>query len=166
MIVCDASPVIYLSKVGKLNFLEVKFEKVLLPKSAYEEIIKGKGIFREVDKVEGAIRLGWMEVIEFKDKEVSRLKTAFPNLGNGEIEAIVTARRKKLPMLLDDSYARRIAETIGIDAHGTIFVILKAFENKLVGKEDAIKLIDRLVESGFRVSVELYAKLISELRSF
>jgi len=165
MIVSNASPLIYLSKITKLDFLKEKFGKVLLPKRSYAEIVGGKGLFSEVDKIEEAIKEGWIEISEVKDKEMNKLKTTFPNLGAGEIESIVVSKEKNLPVLLDDSYARRIAEALGRDVHGTIFVILKAFENKLISKEETIKLINKLIEEGFRISVELYSQLISKLRS-
>lgn len=162
MIVSNASPVIYLSKIKKLNFLKEKFGNILLPKMAYEEIIKGKGLFSEVDKIEEAMKEGWIEKVEVK--KADKLKNDFPNLGDGEVESIAISKERKLQVLLDDSYARSVAETLGINVHGTLFVILKAFENKLIDKEETIKLIDRLVEEGFRISVELYARLIKELK--
>ena len=165
MIVSNASPVIYLSKLTKLNFLKQKFDKVLIPKKAYEEIALGRNSFPEVNKIEEAIKEGWMSVIEVNDKEKDKIKTAFQNLSGGELESIALSKYKNLPLLLDDSEARRIAETLQINVHGTLFVILKAFENKLIDKEEAIKLIDKLIGEGFRISVELYSQLINELKS-
>lgn len=92
MIVTNASPVIYLSKITKLNFLKEKFDKVILPKRAYEEIVKGKGLFSEVDKIEEAIKEGWIVITEIK--KINELKIHFPNLGNGEIESIIISKKK------------------------------------------------------------------------
>lgn len=167
MIVSNASPLIYLSKISKLNFLKEKFEKVLIPQKAYVEIVKGKELFAEVVKIENAIEEKWLEVVKSKNKKrIDELKIGFPNLGDGEIESIVISEEKNLQLLLDDSSARRVAESFKINAHGTLFVLLRAFENKLIGKEEAIRLINKLVEEGFRISVELYSKLITELKTY
>lgn len=166
MIVSNTSPLIYISKISKLTFLKEKFDRVIISEKVYEEITKGREFSVEVEKIEKAMKEGWIEKIKARNKRKSNeLKVAFPNLGEGEIESILISEEKNLPLLLDDSAARRIGESLRINVHGTLFVILKAFENKLISKEEAIKLIDKLVEEGFRISVELYSQLINELKN-
>jgi predicted nucleic acid-binding protein len=97
--------------------------------------MKGKGLFSEVVVIEKVIKEGWIEIVEANSKEVKKLKIAFPNLGKGEIESLVICKEKNLPVLLDDSQARRTAEILNIEAHGTLFVILKAYKNKLISKK-------------------------------
>ena len=55
-------------------------------------------------------------------------------------------------MLIDERLGRQAAEAHGLEAYGTLGIILVAAQRKLINAEDAL---DRLQKTNFRVSPRL-----------
>jgi predicted nucleic acid-binding protein len=66
-------------------------------------------------------------------------------------------------VLMDDASARSISESFGLNTKGTIYVLLKAYRKKLITKEEVGGLIDKLLFVGFRLSPELYSRILRRL---
>jgi len=163
MILSNASPLIYLAKLGKLDILKTLFKEIIIPKEVYEEVILGKkdGFFDALT-IEKAVADGWLKVKEIKrEKEIERFA---PELDEGETALINLAKRLKVDLILiDDASARTIAESFGFNVKGTLYVLLKAYKKRLIDKDELKELINKLVFSGFRISQELYIQLLKEL---
>jgi len=163
-VVCNASPLIYLAKIGRLGLLKDLFGRVLVPLEVHREVVMGgeAGNHPEVASVRDAVREGWLAVRKApSDPALDRLSG---ELDRGELEVIALARRTKADIvLMDDSAARRAAEALGLKPRGTIHVILKAHRRKLLSRSDAKRAVRRLISSGFRISAEVYAAVLAEL---
>ena len=82
----------------------------------------------------------------------------------GELEAIKLAEEIKAKLLLiDDAPAKVIAQSLGLNAKGTLYVLLKAYDNKLINKTEIKSCLSRLISLGFRISPELYGKILNEI---
>ena len=68
MIISNSSPLIYLSKLNKLELLRKLFSKIIIPKQVYEEVVvKGReNKFLDYLKIENAINNNWIIVEESK----------------------------------------------------------------------------------------------------
>ncbi len=164
IIVSDSSPLIYLAKTNNLELLKKLFQQVSLPKEVYREVVEeGKrGGYTDSIVIEQAVSQGWL-VIEKNIANIPMLKE-FKELDEGEKEAISLAVNKKADfVLLDDAQARKVAKILKLNVRGTIYVLLLAHEKNLLGKKEVRKSIDQLVNVGFRISTEFYAKIIAEL---
>jgi len=164
MIISNASPIIYLSKIGQLKLLKNIFKFVIIPYEVYEEtVVKGKEKgFQDALFIENAIREGWLKIKKIKIKK-ELIKFA-PELELGEIAVMELAKKLKPKMLLiDDATARTIAESFGFNVKGTIYVILKAFKQRLINRKEAFTLISKLATAGFRISQEFYLQVIKKL---
>lgn len=163
-VVSNSSPIIHLAKIGKLNLLNLLFKEIIIPKEVFNEIVvRGKEEkFSEVLIIEEAMEKGWIKLKEIElDKKM--LKFA-PELDKGEIEVISLARRINASLvLIDDAAARKVSESFGLDSKGTVYVLLKAYKNKFISIKETKELINKLILTGFRISSELYAKLLKEL---
>ena len=164
MILSNSSPLIYLSKISKLEFLKILFHEISIPKEVYEEVVvKGKKEkFFDALKIEEAIKKGWLKIKEAEIEE--QIKKFDTEIDLGEI-ALINLAKKLAPslILIDDASARAIAEGMGFNVKGTLYVLLTAYKKKLISKNETKELINNLIFSGFRISQELYIKLLSDL---
>ena len=166
MIVSNSSPLMYLAKIGKLSFLKVLFKEIIIPKEVYEEVVIGKNE-RYIDSfvVEKAVKEGWIKVKETKIN--NELEGFAPEIDKGEIAVISLAKQINSSLvLIDDASARTIAESFDLNVKGTLYVLLKAFKSKITDKKETIKLINRLISSGFRISQESYMQILNDLNNY
>src|SRR3989338_8716 len=164
MIVSNASPLMYLSKLNKLNLMKELFKEIIIPKEVYDEVVvEGKKArFLDAYKVEKAVEDGWIKVKEVDiEKEFDEFSS---EIDIGEIAVICLAKKMKPSLvLIDDASARTIAESLGFNVKGTLYVLLKAYKNKLITKGEVKDLVNRIVFSGFRISQEIYIQFLDEL---
>ncbi len=164
--VSDSTALIYLAKIGKLELLKT-YSEVFIPGAVYQEVVieglkKGfldaKIIQRELEK--GAVKL--KELSEEQQKEAREL-TKFAEIEAGEAEAIVLAKNLNSELLLDDLVAQGAAKTLGIEPLWTTSFILKLLGEKKIQKKEARKIIEKLVDAGYRISEEVLIELLKKL---
>jgi len=161
-VVCNASPLIYLSKLGRLDLLQNLFGKVVIPEKVWEEVvIRGKKDFPiESGRVEQALSKGWLFC------ETLRCNTHFPEIHSGESAVIELALKKKIKVvLMDDAAGRQIAENEGLQVRGTLFVIIESCKKGFLSKMQCEELLNNLIQSGFRVKTEIYAQCLNYLHN-
>ncbi len=158
MIVADSSPIIILAKQGRLAILKGCFNKVIIPKSVYEEIMQKKDSPEIID-LNLAIKDKWVIVEEASIIPMLGTK----NIGQGEKDAISLASKHKSLLLVDDDSAKKYASIFGVEAHGSFFVIYLACMKNLIEKEDAADVLKRMIADGFYISSELYVKFFELL---
>ena len=160
MIAANSSPIILLGKQGKLDLLKKCFNKVIIPRSVYEEI-NYNSYSTEAIQLRKAIKNKWL-IVE-KIEVSSSLYTE--NLGQGEKEAISLAEKHKIMLLIDDDSAKAYALILGVEAHGTFYVLYLACVKKLISKDEALTILKNMIEHGFFISIELYTEFVDLLKS-
>jgi len=77
----------------------------------------------------------------------------------GEAEAIALARQINAQWLLtDDAAARLFAQTIGLEVHGSLGIVLWAAAMKYLGRTEAEATLNRLAQSSLWVSARVLAQ--------
>jgi|Deesub1362A_J573_1020465.scaffolds.fasta_scaffold00005_68 predicted nucleic acid-binding protein len=156
MIVSNATSLIYLARVNKLDLLEQVFGGVVIPEEVKMEVVD-RGKEREKQDaylVEKAIKDGWIKVSNARQIEIP-----IP-LGKGEEAAISLAKNLGIGgILIDESRGRTVAGIMGLKAKGTIFVLLKAVERGLMDFDDFLKTLEILIKEGFRLREEVYVSI-------
>lgn len=146
IVVCNAGPLITLTKIGRLHLLRDLFGQIRIPQAVYEEVVlRGTGRVGAPETREA----NWIATQSAGDRlSVALLRE---DLGMGESEAIVLAQEVKATwLLLDDALARRKAKRIDIPVVGTLGVLLMA---KSAGLIDTVKpALDDLRKTDFRAS--------------
>jgi len=160
-IVSNATPLIYLAKVPKLDLLRKVFNEVFIPEEVRAEVVdKGKKLGeRDAYAVENAIREGWLKVSQAGVLEVPI------ELEPGETAVLSLA--KKLggkEVLVDEVSARTAARLLGLTSRGTVFVLLKALEKKDMDLNGFIETLNQMIAKGFRLREEVYVESIREAR--
>jgi len=123
ILIADSSALIALAVVDKLDILEALFGEVYVPRAVYDEVSQqSKG---ESEKL----------ALYCKDKVLDITSEVNLNisLGIGESEAIILYKEKSADFLLcDDKKAKKFAQTFGVNVIGSLGILLKAKENKLI----------------------------------
>lgn len=99
----------------------------------------------------------WIEIAETVDGSIFGLLE--DELHGGEAEAIALASKTSLPILLDESDAREVAERLGLEVTGVVGILIRAEEEeKLPSLREELDALRN--EAGFWISDELYRKAL------
>lgn len=152
MIIADASVLIALAKMRKLDLLRSVYHGVLIgPQVKRETVDAGKEIFAPgVEHIEKALDDGWLQVARLSSKERNTAHSILSKggLGAGEAESIALASSRKLMVILDDKAARSFAEVMRITFLGTAGLLFQAFVKKhltLAELEDAVEALSQTI---------------------
>jgi uncharacterized protein len=114
IVVADASPLIALARIGRLELLRTMFERLLLPEAVWREVVAagldkaGAGTVMQAD---------WIERRKVADAGMVELLRR--DLGAGESEAIVLAREAGADLvLIDERAGRTAAKRLGLRVTG------------------------------------------------
>jgi len=149
IVICDASVIIVLAKIGYLRLLRELFGSVLIPQTVYaESVVKDTA---ETPTIARAVDAGWIRIVPDPDHVQE-------GPGRGERAALALASELGADlMIVDDLVARRLANVAGIPISGTVGVLERAIDHGLIAGGEA--LVNALVEAGFRASEELLDRL-------
>lgn len=160
-IVSNATPLIYLAKIGKIELLKRVFGEVIIPEEVKIEVVdKGKALGeKDAYVIEDAIREGWIKIMKTEVLDVP-IKLEF-----GEIAVLSLAKRKGIKeVLIDEAPARTAAILMELTPRGTIYILLKALELKVIDLNEFLEAIDNLVKQGFRLKEEVLIEVIRKVR--
>ena len=157
IVISDATPIITLAKIDKLDILGRFYHEVLLPNAVFDEVCGNQAFAAEASAIQKCefIRL----------KAVNRIQSVkilmASGLGLGESEAIVLADTLSDTLLLiDERQGRQIAQNMGIRITGTLGILLQA---KKLGLIENIKpLLDKLITENIRISEPLYNSILEQ----
>jgi len=129
--VIDAGPLIHLREIGAEKALSIF------------DLLTTQGVVEEVRSVPEKVKIS----NNFDKNLVAILQNDF-SLGLGECQCIALAKAEKIPLLLtDDLDARTTALSLGLEPHGTVGIILKAYRSKVFSKSEALSFLMRLKSS-------------------
>ena len=147
IVVADSTCLIALSKINKLNLLELLFKKIYIPKAVYDEVVtKGNGRPGSNEIKEA----NWIIMQNTKDSlAVNALRL---QLGAGESEAIILAKEMKADfIILDDWRARQAALGLELPVIGTVAILAKSVEKGFIA--DFALELESLKIAGFYFSI-------------
>ena len=152
--ICNASPLIHLAKIKRLNLLWEISSEIIIPKTVKVEVIdkgkeKGKADAFLIDNVD------WIKVVEDPPNADQLAEKA--GIHRGEASAILLAKSLNVPVLLDDSDARKFAIGLGLEVVGSIGIIIKAVRLGIISKNDGLTDLEKLADVMW-LSVNIYEK--------
>jgi len=164
-LVFNATPLIYITKVGLSKVFEnLKDEKLTSPEVKREVVDEGKrkGI-PDAIILEKMFKNNVFKVTEPKNQKflASILKTKGLHVTDAEV--LVIARERDGIAVIDDEVARKTAKIHGISYVGTPYILIKAVAQELITKERAKQAVNEMIFSGWRCSIESYAKIMDAI---
>jgi len=171
LVVSNATPLIYLAKIGRIQILKNIFQSIQVPNEVKIEVVdRGKEKrYPDAYVIEEAFNDGWITVGNLtKDNEKrASVLTEATGIDLGEAEAILLTRQKaEETILMDQAHARTVARQFGLKPRGTLYLILVSTRRGMLSKEDAKEDLSRLVEANFRINTKVYdavSKIIDKL---
>ncbi|MEM9557076.1 MAG: DUF3368 domain-containing protein [Acidobacteriota bacterium] len=147
--VVDSGPIIALSILGRLELLQMTFQRVAITPAIRDELT----VFPDRPGAGELEDTPWI-VVDTPNREVEPLLRH--ELGAGEVEVIQVARETGATPILDDRKARRIAEiAYGLEPRGTVGLLIEA--NRHGAIPTIAPELRRLREAGYRLSDRLVA---------
>lgn len=169
--VSDASPLIWLSKMGKITLLKKLYREVTIPMEVYKEAVE-KGLedgLSDAFVTKEGVEEGWIKVSKLNEKEnelCRRMVEHATEVHLGEAQAIILARTMDALLLMDESSGRTFAEAWGLRVRGTLYVILRSLREGMQSRAEAREVTLELIEKGFRIEPKLLARILKEIESF
>lgn len=147
IVVADATPLIGLASIGRLEVLRELFEEVFIPQAVYDETVtNGRAEGRAKREVGNA---PWIHVVQVKDRLAVNL--LLDEMDLGEVETIVLAVEMNADwVLMDEKKGRRKLSQLNVPKIGTLGILLRAKELGMIqnlGQE-----IKELQKAGFAIS--------------
>lgn len=154
IIISDTSPLRYLVVLGCADLLPQIFGRVLIPPAVLTELTDASS--------PEALRLWATPLPEWLEVRRPASLDATLDVDPGETEAISLAQELHANrLLIDDAKGRRAATERGIPIAGTLGILTLAAD---LGMIDLPAVLDRLVQTNFRVSPALIRKLRNQQR--
>jgi predicted nucleic acid-binding protein len=159
-IVCNASPLIFLSKIDRLHLLDAY--EILIPVQVEAEILKGA----KRRKPDGRRIADYLRGRRVSSVKITLLRDLPPALGAGERAAISLALRENISqVLVDEAKARIAARFKGLEPKGTLGVLWEAHNSGLIDRESLESAVFDLINKGYRIKQELLIEFMKRLRS-
>jgi hypothetical protein len=155
LIVSNASPLINISAIRKLDILRKLYKQILIPTAVWDEIvIKGKG----QPGSEAVKKANWIKKEPVQN--VTLVETLELTLDRGEAEAIALAKEKNAELLLiDEQLARKVADHLSLNYIGLIGVLREAKSKGLIkGIKSHMDLLRTV--AGFWISEDVYREIL------
>lgn len=166
LVVCDATPLIFLAKLSDIELLKTLYQKIYIPREVYDDVAV-RGIGRPGEKELRAAKKNWVEVRTVSNfRKVKDLHEVY-GVGKGEAAAMVLAQELKVDLFLtDDRPPRRLAlelfQGTTTAVSGTIGVLKLARERGLISGTQLKSKIDFLRQEGFYLKDTLYQQILKE----
>ena len=155
-VICDATVLIGLAKIDKLDLLKKLYGNVFIPLAVYQEVVVRGGKRPGVEEIDCA---KWINKIKVKDRAAVNLLLS--ELGQGESEALILCKELRANLLiLDDSRARAAAISAGFRIVGLAGLLLLAKKQDLI---QSIKpLFEELIDKNFRLSQNIIQTILEK----
>lgn len=109
------------------------------------------------------IEQGVFRVIEVEETDIYRKLKENKNLSEADIEVLALAKVEHGIAIVDEDYARKVAEIENINCGGTIYLIFSLFEKGVIDKREVREILNGIIECGWFCSLDLYKSILKRL---
>jgi len=163
MIILDASPLIHLTKIGKLEDIIGLFDYIIISNAVYKEVIE-EGI--KAGYTDATLILNYL-----KNNKIKKIKVANPDpllkeyLHPGESESIQLANSLKIILVIDEKKGRLIAEQKRIEFLTTADVLLLLLKERIINFDFFKKNLAKYSADGW-LGADLFQKYLEEGKKY
>jgi predicted nucleic acid-binding protein len=145
-VICNTSPIQYLHQLQLLHILPALARRVIVPPAVVNELMEGRALGYQLPDL---TVLSWVEIRRPVSELAAPLVT---DLGPGETEVLMLGiESQDAVVVLDDTLARRVAETLNLRLTGTLGLLLDAKRAGLIALVSPV--LDQLQALRFRLDV-------------
>jgi len=163
MVTSNSSPLIHLTRLGKIEYLFELVKKINIPEAVFDEvIIQGKEKnFSEAFIIERFIREEKIEVIKVDTFD----RSFYPPLGCGELEALELARQNNELLLIDEKKARNLAQILKIEHQTTLTTMFELLILGIINSSEYISNVKNFAEDSW-ISADVIQEYIEKGEKF
>ena len=156
VVVSDATSLIVLEKLYRLDLIEQLFDKVIIPDVVMAEVRRGsKNQGMDFDAYD------CFQTTAVASSE--RLDQLLSLLDPGEANAIELAASRNLPLIIDERKGRDIAQQMGLRITGFAGLLILSRRRGLMAADEADQLLSAATENGLYLSDALLAQVNEQL---
>ncbi len=163
----DASPLIILSKVERLDLLSELYGGVLLTPWVWEEaVIKGRELgMADVVYLEKTAEKDDFDKVSLtiQEKQLADRIQSESNLSYGQAEVLAAAKERNALAILDDREIRVVAARLGVAHIGVAGVLYEGFLRKLIDYDQLLDPLETLGQVSW-ISPDLMAGIMKRAR--
>ncbi|WP_435195647.1 DUF3368 domain-containing protein [Natronomonas sp. EA1] len=167
MWVFDATPLIYLAKVDRLDLVQHLDGSCVIPDRVYEEVVEA-GIeqgYPDARRIERGVENDLFDVVSVEPTAlVSRLQRN-DNLSDADIAVLARAAAHDGVAVMDEAYGRDVAATEGVTTRGTAYLVLVLASDGTISVDEARTVIDTMIDEGWYCAPNVYANIVRKLES-
>ena len=155
-VIVNSTPMIILSKIGRLDVLREMYGFVIVPQAVYKEVNAKSDSACQC--MRGSDWIHVRNIVSIEDKKMYKAR-----LHDGEVEVMILAQEIGGDVLtvIDDNAARKTARYLGLKVTGTLGVLMKA---KSLGYIESVKeSMPSMRKSGFYISAELERSVLNKV---
>ncbi len=169
-LILNATPLIYLTKIGLAKKLRFVTYQLVTTEAVYREVVeeglrKGASEAQELKDLFKAGVITIKKADEHKDDNdvLQGLKGSGIHLG--EESVISLALELQSVVVMDDQRARQVAKILGVKVTGTLHLILHMVGQNLLTRNDAKRAIGMMVDEGWRCGASHYSAILKLIDS-
>lgn len=164
-VTADTSILIHLSSIGRFYLLKELFGEIMIPEGVYTEVVvEGWGLAGSLETSEAA-REGFIRGCKVIDKEKVKELSQKYNVSSANAEVIQLSKELNAEIVLaNEEEVRDAAQEAGFQVKGCLGILVESVKNKIIPPRQAIKDIDNLAASGYRISDDIVKRLKETLK--
>jgi len=163
MIIFDSSPLIHITKIGKIDYILRKFGCIIIPNAVFTEVIDDgiKEGYSDAIFLKNLFEERKIEKIEIKQQEIVLKNYLHP----GEYEAILLAQQINGLLIMDEKKGRFVAERKKIEVVTTPDLLLLLCKEKIIDYTLFQSSLGKYASKGW-LNPEIYQKYLMEGKKF
>ena len=159
IVIADAGPIIHLDELNSLNLL-TGFDKIIIPETVWHEVQhhRPQALHHAAD-----LAFVRQSALDFSP-QVDAL-TPIYTLHAGEQEALhLCVEFKNSLLITDDTAARLAAKSLGVAAHGTLGILVRAIREQTRSKSEVLELLCAIpTQTTLHIRASLLAEVIGKV---
>lgn len=165
MYVFDATPLISLASVDRLELVSVLDGDCAVPAPVYEEVVT-TGItagYADARRIEQAIEAGQFSIEPVPETPLVEKLSRSDTLSGADIAVLTLAADCDGVAVMDEQAGRTVAGVEGIQTRGTAYIVLNAQSARAINATTARQIIDELLDSGWYCAPDLYRQIRAKI---
>jgi predicted nucleic acid-binding protein len=165
--VFDSSPLIYLTRIGFVDYALKVYQDVYIPESVKTEVVdKGMQIRRpDTFILDEHIKNGKIKVRKIQNINLYEILSKNPLIHKADAEAICLAEEKGSILVMDDLKSIEAAKLRGITVEPTLTVIIICYALDYIDFRKAEYSYKELLKTQFRVKASVYDRALTLLNT-
>lgn len=158
-VVVNATPLIALSLINRLELLHQLFDPVIVPTAVYQEVALQGANMPGATELKNA---NWIQVQAPKNSPT--IEPMLTGLDLGELQVLLLADEIKPDwVIIDERLGRKVARVMGLPVKGTVGVLLAAFQSGYLSKIEVMEGVQQMIDQGIRLSPKVINWLETQL---